>query len=91
MVHLENLLLTEAENLPGMSLSDLEQEIEAMFIRNQKIQEFYKHLREGTLTPGFSEEFGDCLAQFEVEPYEWLDATQENIKLLLSSNVDYEI
>jgi hypothetical protein len=90
-MHLDDLLLTEAVNLPDMSLSDLEKEIEKMFLRNKAIQEFYNHLKAGTLTKGFVEEFADTLAEGEVEPYAWLDNTQSNVGLLLSSGTDYEI
>lgn len=91
-VHLEDFFLIEVTNDGEYNASDLEKEIEQMFIANKKIQEFYDHLKDGNLKPGYVNEFCDLLFEVGgVEPYEWLENTTENVRHLLDSRVAYEI
>jgi hypothetical protein len=90
--HLEDLLLIEVVNNGEYNRDDLEREIEQMFIANKKIQEFYDYLKEGSLNPGYVDEFCDLLFEIGgVEPYEWLNNTTENVRYLLDSGIAYKI
>lgn len=91
-VELDDLLLIEVVHNGEYNSADLEKEIEQMFIANKKIQEFYNLLKGGNLPPGYVNEFCDLLFEVGgVDPYEWLDATTENVRFLLNSGVEYTI
>lgn len=91
-VYLEDFFFIEVVHNGEYNAKDLEKEIEQMFVANKKIQEFYDHLKDGSLNPGYVDEFCDTLFEVGgVEPYEWLDNTAENVRYLLESGTAYEI
>ncbi len=90
-MQLDDCLLTHAVIVPEMNASDIEAEIKKMFLANHYVQLFYKKLKEGTIDRGFNEEFADALCECEIEPYSWLENSQENAKYLLLNGVYYEL
>lgn len=90
-MQLDDCLLIHAVILPEYGASDIEQEIEQMFLANSYIQEFYRRLRDGSLNKGFNEEFADVLMQCSIEPYEWLENSQTNARYLLVQGIPYEL
>lgn len=90
VVSLEDLLLTEVVYLPGLSLEDLEVEIDRMMVRNSQISKFYDGLKQGTLTKGEFEEFTDCLFETGIEPNEYIEEMQHNIGSMLISGQPYD-
>ena len=89
-VSLEDLLLTEVVYLPGLSLDDLEAEIDKMLVRNSQISKFYDALRTGTLSKGEFETFTDCLFETGIEPDDYIEEMQSNIGSLLESGQYYD-
>jgi hypothetical protein len=75
-VELLDVLLTEAVLCNDMSAADFQVEIDFMMARNRAIAEFESHLRNGTLTPTFMDEFGDILNDHWIEPYAWLESVE---------------
>lgn len=90
VVSLEDLLLTEVVYLPGLSLEDLEVEIDQMMVRNSQISKFYDALRTGTLSKGEFETFTDCLFETGIEPDDYIEEMQSNIGSLLESGQYYD-
>ncbi len=89
---LEDFFFIEVVSNSEYNTNDLEKEIEQMFIVNKRIQEFYDHLKEGSLNSGYVDEFCDLLFEVGgVDPYKWLDNTTENVKHLLNSGIAYTI
>jgi hypothetical protein len=71
-----DLLLTEAVLYTDMSAADFQVELDFMMARNRAIADFESHLRNGTLTPAFMDEFGDILNDHWIEPYAWLESVE---------------
>ncbi len=88
---LDDALLTSAVILPDFTQSDIEREIQSMFLANSYIQKFYNHLRAGTLTTGFTEELGDVLAEVGIEPYQWVENTEMNVKYLTDNHILFDV
>lgn len=67
--------LTFFKPSPDMSLSDIEAEIDRLVQRNQAIE----LMLQGTLEP---DTVLDMLAEDDIEPYEWVEASAENCGIL---------
>lgn len=90
-LELDDLILVTANYNPDFNVEDWKQEANKMFLANHYTQQFYQHLKNGTLTAGFCEELGDALAQCDVEPYVWVEAVEHNVKHAMENNLIYVV
>lgn len=90
-IQLDDLFLVTANIDPDMAVADVRAELDKMLLANSYATQFTNHLKNGTLTLGFCEEYADCLAECDVEPYVWLEHVQTEAGLILTSGIPYDI
>ena len=74
--------------LPDMNQVDIDQEWQAMCIRQKKLEDFYEGIRDGRWDKGHVEELLDCLAEHAIDPLEFAGVVIENVGFVLSGGCD---
>jgi len=70
--------------LPDMNQVDIDREWDAMCVRQSLVENFYENIRVGRWDAGQVEEMLDCIAEHQIDPYEFADTVVENVELVLS-------